>query len=81
VPPTSKAEWPRPAAFFQRHLGRGYLNALIDLYGIAVDDLAADALSQFDSQFTLAGSGRTYYGNDWSADILSAFFRFILCLD
>src|SRR6267143_6876333 len=52
------------ATLFQRHLGRGYLNALIDLHGIAVDDLAADALSEFNSQFTLAGSGRTNDGND-----------------
>ena len=62
------------------------MNALINLDGIAIDDLAPDALSEFDSQFALAGSGRTYYGNDlgsadfvWSADILSAFLRFLVC--
>src|SRR5258708_24979058 len=59
------------ATLFERHLGRGYLNSLINLHGIAVDDLAADALRRGDSQFPLAGSGRTYYGNNGSADILS----------
>ena len=73
------------ATLCQGHLRRGYLNALIDLYGVTVDDLTADALREFDSQFTLAGSGGTYYGNDgcanfvWSADILSAFLRSLVC--
>src|SRR5258707_8300093 len=31
---------------FQGHLRRRYLNALIDLYGIPVDDLTVDALRQ-----------------------------------
>ena len=69
------------ATLFQRHFCRGYLNSLIDLYGITVDDLTTNALRQRDSQLALTGSSRTNNGNDWSADILSAFFRFILRLD
>src|SRR5712664_2132590 len=52
------------ATLFQRHFRRGYLNVLIDLDGVTVDDLTADALRHGDSQLTFAGGGRTYYGND-----------------
>jgi hypothetical protein len=42
------------AALCQWHLCRRNLNALIDLDGITVDDLAADASRQFDSQLTFS---------------------------
>src|SRR5206468_9943907 len=51
----------------QRHLGRCYLNALIDLDGITVTDLAAKALGEGDSQLTLAGSGGATHAYDGSA--------------
>ena len=69
------------ATLFQRHFCRGDLNSLIDLYGVTVDDLTTNALRQRDSQLALTGSGRANYGNDGSADILSAFFDFVLCFD
>jgi hypothetical protein len=65
---------------FQRHFRRRYLNALVDLDRITVDDLAADALCQVNSQTAFAGSRGTNYGNEagstdisGSADILSTF--------
>src|SRR5258708_24795109 len=59
------------------HLCRRYLNAMIDLDRVAVNDLAADASRKLDSQLALSGSGGTHNGNDArSADILSAFFAF-----
>src|SRR6266481_2811562 len=69
------------APLCQWHLSRRYLNALIDLDRVAVDDFAVDAPRQLDSQLALAGSCGTDNRNDArSADILSAFFAFVLCL-
>src|SRR5258708_39775092 len=70
------------APLCQWHLCRRYLNALIDLDRVAVNDLAADAPRQLDSQLALSGSCGTDDGNDArSADILSACFGFVACFD
>src|SRR5947207_14487058 len=59
-----------------------YLNALIDLNGVAVHNLAAEAQRQRDSQFTFTGSCGTNDSDDeWSADILSAFFNRVVEFD
>jgi len=70
-----------PLPLSDGHFGGSYLNALIDLDRVAIDDLTADTARQFDSQIAFSGSGRTNYGNDRSADILSAFVRLVLCVD
>ena len=57
--------WGTPAALCRWNLGGGDLYSLIDLNGIAVDDLAAEMKCQFDSQSAFAGCGRPDDGNDW----------------
>src|SRR5215813_9660090 len=42
------------ATLFHRDFGRGYVEAAVDLNGIAVDDLAAEAFGQGDAQIALA---------------------------
>src|SRR5438128_2305909 len=68
------------ATLVHRNFSRGNLNSLVNLYRIAVNDLAAKAQCQVDSQRALAGSGWADDGNNWSAvvvrstGILPAFF-------
>jgi hypothetical protein len=44
------------ASLCQRHFRRRDLDLLIDLYGVAVDDLAIEAQRQFDAEFAFTGS-------------------------
>lgn len=53
------------ATLLERHLGRSDLDLLVNLNGIAVDNLAAETERQFDSQTAFAGSGRSDDRNDW----------------
>src|SRR6266481_9766291 len=70
------------APLCQWRLCRRYLNALIDLDRVAVNNLAADAPRQLDPQLALSGSCGTDNGNDArSADIPSACFGFVACFD
>ena len=48
-----------------RNFGSRDLNLLINLDGIAVDNLAVQLQSDFNSESTLAGGGRANYSDNW----------------
>jgi hypothetical protein len=62
------------SALLDRDLCRSDLNSLINLNRIAVDDLAVEAQSYFNSERTLSRSCRPDDGDDPSAGILPAPF-------
>jgi hypothetical protein len=51
-------------ALFERDFGCGDLDLFVDLYGVAVDDLAVERERYFDSECAFAGCGWTNDGDD-----------------
>jgi hypothetical protein len=52
-------------ALLERDFGCGDLDLFIDLYGVAVDDLAVELKGNFDSEGAFAGGCWTNDGYDW----------------
>ena len=61
----------------ERDFGSRYLDTLVNLDGVAIEDLAIEMQGDFDPQCALAGSRRANYSN-WSAGILPASLGYVL---
>ena len=61
--------------FLERNFCCRDFNAVVDLYGVAIDDFAIELESDFNPERTFSGSRRTDDGNNWIEWLVSAHAR------